>query len=89
MSTRVDPVFTPIPLLTIESSMIKCPHCGKDGPTIIDHKTGVITYLSCITIAALGFLFGCCLIPFCVNSLKDVVHKCSSCRQVVATYERL
>ncbi|VDP78390.1 unnamed protein product [Echinostoma caproni] len=33
--------------------------------------------------------FGCCLIPFCVNTCKDVVHKCPSCGQRIGSYRRI
>ena len=32
---------------------------------------------------------GCCLIPFCLNSCKDVVHICPNCRATVGRYSRL
>ena len=80
---------TPIPLLTSDSSVVQCPYCGRLGPTITEFKPGLITYVSSVACIALGCFCGCCLIPFCLGPTRDVQHRCSSCRQVLATYERL
>lgn len=32
---------------------------------------------------------GCCLVPFCVDSLMDVRHTCPVCRQELFLYKRL
>ena len=34
-------------------------------------------------------LLGCCLIPFCVDSLMDVRHTCPVCLQELFLYKRL
>lgn len=79
----------PIPLLKADSAVVQCPYCGRTGPTIIEYKSGLLAYLSCLGICVLGCSCGCCLVPFCLNFTRDVQHKCSSCRQTLSTYERL
>lgn len=79
----------PLPLLKSDSSVVQCPYCGRTGGTIIEHKSGLLAYLSCVGLSLIGCIFGCCLIPFCMDSTRDVQHRCSSCRQVLSTYERL
>ena len=79
----------PIPLLKSVSSVVQCPYCGRMGPTITEYVSGLMAWLGCIGLTAIGCVGGCCLIPFCVNSTRDVQHRCSSCRQILATYERL
>uniref|UniRef100_K1R4U1 Lipopolysaccharide-induced tumor necrosis factor-alpha factor-like protein n=1 Tax=Magallana gigas TaxID=29159 RepID=K1R4U1_MAGGI len=31
----------------------------------------------------------CCLIPFCVDGCKDVVHSCANCHQTIGRYNRM
>jgi len=37
----------------------------------------------------LSFCSGCCLIPLCVDGLKDVDHICPNCNYTVGKYKRL
>lgn len=78
----------PVPLLNTESAMCYCAYCGRTGPTKIETKTGLLTWLSCYTLTLGGCWLGCCLIPFFVDNFKDVQHRCSSCQQVLNTYEK-
>lgn len=79
----------PLPLLQSDPAVVQCPYCGRSGPTITEHKSGLLAYLSCVGCIALGCVCGCCLIPFFLDPTRDVQHRCSSCRQVLVTYERL
>lgn len=46
-------------------------------------ETGFGTYLMCGASVFFGCWLGCCLIPFCVDELKDAVHHCSKCGRSV------
>lgn len=81
--------WTPIPLLKEESRVVRCENCGQSGPTELDHEPGLITWIGFCGLSLAGLVCGCCLIPFCLNKTKDVRHRCSSCHQVLARYERL
>jgi lipopolysaccharide-induced tumor necrosis factor-alpha factor len=32
-------------------------------------------------------LLGCCFIPLCIPSLKDVTHSCPNCNKVLGNYK--
>ncbi|RUS80838.1 hypothetical protein EGW08_011393 [Elysia chlorotica] len=67
----------------------KCPHCQADVQTGTHYETGTLTWILCAVIFIVGFFCGCCFIPFCIDSAKDVVHTCPSCRQQIGRYNRL
>ncbi|XP_029949736.1 lipopolysaccharide-induced tumor necrosis factor-alpha factor homolog [Salarias fasciatus] len=68
---------------------ITCPKCRQAVLTQVDYTSGLLTYLSCGGLLLCGCVFGCCLIPFCVDRLRDARHSCPSCRAVLGTYKRL
>lgn len=47
-----------------------CPHCHQAIVTRVEKKTGLVSWLVCGGIVLVGGWLGCCLIPFCVDSLK-------------------
>lgn len=64
---------------------LRCRHCHVEVITYIRYTTGCATILSCLGCLAIGCGAGCCLIPFCVDGLKDVVHHCPNCHGKVGT----
>lgn len=79
----------PIPLLRSDPGCVQCPYCGRTGPTIVEYKSGLLAYISCVGLTAMGCICGCCLVPFVLRPTRDVQHRCSSCRQILVTYERI
>lgn len=67
---------------------MKCYHCGEQVMTTTDRKAGPITWLLCTALCLVGCFCGCCLIPFCIPSTQDVMHKCPKCKKFVGAYER-
>lgn len=73
---------------------LRCPNCQADVITQINHKSGCMTWALCGSICAIGLFapcawFGCQLIPFCIDSCKDVQHNCSNCKAYIATFDRM
>nr|XP_023996889.1 lipopolysaccharide-induced tumor necrosis factor-alpha factor homolog [Salvelinus alpinus] len=66
-----------------------CPYCHQTVVTQVDFSSGVLTYLFCGGIFFCGFVLGCCLIPFCLDRLKDAKHTCPSCKNILGVYKRL
>ena len=66
-----------------------CQFCGVEGSTEVAYTSGVLTVLVAGGICLVGFWLGCCLIPFCVDELKDVEHFCPACRHMVGKFRRV
>jgi lipopolysaccharide-induced tumor necrosis factor-alpha factor len=62
---------------------VACQHCGNTIQTQVHHEAGTSTWLVCLLCCVIGCDAGCCLIPFCVDELKDTVHTCPSCHVVI------
>uniref|UniRef100_A0A3P9MS60 LITAF domain-containing protein n=1 Tax=Poecilia reticulata TaxID=8081 RepID=A0A3P9MS60_POERE len=70
-------------------SQIMCPKCHRTVVSEVKYSSGLLTYLFCGGLFLCGFVFGCCLIPFCVDRLKDAKHTCPTCKTVLGVYRRL
>ena len=68
---------------------LNCPKCNADIMTATTYEVGMLTWLACGGMCLVGLWLGCCLIPFCVDACKDVVHTCPNCQQMVGKYSRL
>ncbi|XP_033750577.1 LITAF domain-containing protein-like isoform X2 [Pecten maximus] len=68
---------------------MSCPFCQAQIVTTTTYVTGTLAWLICGILILLGFWLGCCLIPFCLNGCKDVVHTCPNCRQQVGKFSRM
>ncbi|TRZ04276.1 hypothetical protein DNTS_003228 [Danionella cerebrum] len=66
-----------------------CHACTQNVITRIEYSSGTLTWLSCAGLAIFGCIYGCCLIPFCLESLKDVVHRCPNCSTALGVHRRL
>uniref|UniRef100_A0A3B5QCS7 LITAF domain-containing protein n=1 Tax=Xiphophorus maculatus TaxID=8083 RepID=A0A3B5QCS7_XIPMA len=68
-------------------AQIMCPKCHQTVLSEVEYSSGLFTYLFCGGLFL--FVFGCCLIPFCVDRLKDAKHTCPTCKTVLGVYRRL
>uniref|UniRef100_A0A8C5WKI0 LITAF domain-containing protein n=1 Tax=Leptobrachium leishanense TaxID=445787 RepID=A0A8C5WKI0_9ANUR len=66
-----------------------CPSCRQSIVTKIIYNTGLLAWLLFGILLLLGCWLGCCLIPFCVDSCKDVDHFCPNCNHHLYKYKRL
>ena len=66
-----------------------CPSCHNTIVTQVVPEPGLLTWLSCVGLSVLGFVCGCCLIPFCIRGLQDSVHRCPACGAQVARHSRM
>ncbi|KAK3097547.1 hypothetical protein FSP39_010662 [Pinctada imbricata] len=82
MATRVM-MFREVPVQTT------CPACGANILTSTRYESGTLTWVVCLVLAIMGLWLGCCLIPFCINGCKDVIHSCPNCRHTIGKYNRM
>ncbi|PAA68328.1 hypothetical protein BOX15_Mlig017457g1 [Macrostomum lignano] len=72
---------------------IPCQHCQQVVTSRIEFENGLLVWLLVGAICFFGiplFLFlGCCFIPLCIPSLKDVGHFCPNCNRKLGTYQRV
>ncbi|XP_072607396.1 lITAF domain-containing protein [Vulpes vulpes] len=66
-----------------------CPYCGNYIITVTNPVPGTLTWLLCTGFFVFGCFLGCCLLPFCVDSLMDVKHTCPVCQHELFRYRRL
>mmetsp|Transcript_53028 Transcript_53028/g.47660 ORF Transcript_53028/g.47660 Transcript_53028/m.47660 type:complete len:173 (+) Transcript_53028:91-609(+) len=62
-----------------------CAKCQTNVTTQTRMEDGCGTWLICGGICLAGFWCGCCLIPFCMDDCKDVIHTCTRCGTVVGS----
>ncbi|KAI0237229.1 hypothetical protein LSAT2_012300 [Lamellibrachia satsuma] len=65
-----------------------CPACSQSVVTNVDHEIGSHAICMCVLLFCVGCDMGCCFIPFCMDSCKDVVHTCPACGIQIAKYDR-
>ncbi|XP_077512302.1 lipopolysaccharide-induced tumor necrosis factor-alpha factor homolog [Amblyomma americanum] len=66
-----------------------CPYCRQQIVTKIVHRPGFLTWMLCGSLAALGCILGCCLVPFCINSCQDIVHVCPHCSRTLGNFRMI
>ncbi|XP_055336462.1 LITAF domain-containing protein-like [Paramacrobiotus metropolitanus] len=66
-----------------------CPRCNQSVTTRVEYESGALTWILVGALAFVGCIFGCCLIPFCIDSCKDAVHSCPNCQHYFGKYRRL
>ncbi|KAK6187674.1 hypothetical protein SNE40_005650 [Patella caerulea] len=86
----VQPAYTSVVQHFRESPVhTRCPHCQAEIMTATHYETGTLSWIICLILCFVGCSAGCCLIPFCVDGCKDVVHSCPNCRQHISRWGRM
>ncbi|KAL7059353.1 hypothetical protein AAHC03_013108 [Spirometra sp. Aus1] len=80
-------VAAPAPLGP-QSTQALCPTCRTMVFTEISYESGFLAWICCFFIFILGGVWGCCLIPFCIESCQDVYHRCPNCHSLLGVYSR-
>ncbi|KAF2190913.1 hypothetical protein K469DRAFT_719872 [Zopfia rhizophila CBS 207.26] len=76
---------TPIASLNRSPAPADCPACGQRAMTNVSYEIGNTTHAWALGLCCFACL-GC--IPYVMNSLKDVQHKCGRCGVLLATWHR-
>ena len=67
-----------------------CPNCHQNVITRTEYETGLFTWLIVgIIFICGGWIFCLCLIPFCVDAMKDVRHVCPNCNHTIHYHKRM
>ncbi|VUZ44979.1 unnamed protein product [Hymenolepis diminuta] len=65
-----------------------CAYCGNRVTTETKLVNGTKVYLASALICFFGGICGCCFIPFCMDSCKDVEHRCPNCTNEMGKLKR-
>lgn len=77
------------PRFTNQPTFCTCPHCNYEGITKIEQSNGILTWVGCCCCICFGGWCGCCLIPFCIQGLKNTTHKCNRCGKFIHLHKPL
>ena len=72
-------IIQPVPCVSTVTNVVPlgkfptactCPVCRQSIVTRVEKRNGPIVWILAGIICLLGFVLGCCLIPFCIDDLK-------------------
>lgn len=96
LSTTDSPPSYPAPRVILEigelprhSAPTQCPFCRQYVTTEVTTKAGSAAYIVCFISILFCCIAGCCLLPFCLDRCKDVIHRCPKCRSHIQTCKKL
>ncbi|KAF9437782.1 hypothetical protein BGZ76_011168 [Entomortierella beljakovae] len=76
--------------LKSQPGVVVCQHCHYVVLTEATPESGSCTYLSILGLFMAGVTScGCCLLPLCMTSCKDIMHTCPGCHEDIGLYSRL
>ncbi|KAG0357048.1 LITAF-like zinc ribbon domain-containing protein [Gamsiella multidivaricata] len=76
--------------LKARPGVVVCQHCHHLVLTEITPENGSCTYLGILGLLIAGITTcGCCLLPLCITSCKDMMHSCPNCHEDIGLYSRI
>merc|ERR1712002_140368 len=83
---RVQLVHVPPTNLGCRAAQLVCPHCKHTITTQTTSSPSVLAW-GLSAILCFTMLWPCFCVPFCVDSLQSVKHKCPQCKTVLGKYK--
>ena len=77
------------PLGRVPCSNWLCTHCKQVVTTRVDYENGTTVYAGAGAFCFFGCWLGCCLIPFCIQDLKDAKHFCTNCNNYLGKHAKM
>ncbi|KAF9191410.1 hypothetical protein BGZ51_007414 [Haplosporangium sp. Z 767] len=76
--------------LKAKAGVVVCQHCNYLVLTETTPENGSCTYLGVLGLLLAGVTScGCCLLPLCLSSCKDMMHSCPNCHEDIGLYSRI
>ncbi|KAK3825489.1 MAG: LITAF-like zinc ribbon domain-containing protein [Benniella sp.] len=76
--------------LKAKPAVVVCQHCSYLVLTETTPENGSCTYVGILGLLLLGVTScGCCLLPLCITSCKDIMHSCPNCHEDIGLYSRI
>ena len=67
-------------------AMANCTSCGIQVLTCTEYRVSSVNWALAGLLCAFGCHLGCCVVPFFLNSFKDVIHICPLCKTQLHEY---
>ncbi|XP_056266094.1 lipopolysaccharide-induced tumor necrosis factor-alpha factor homolog [Pseudoliparis swirei] len=80
VTTQPAPVPISVTHLGAVPGLVRCPHCHHLVISKVTYEAGKAAWCTCMLLAMMGLICGCCLIPFMVRGLQDAHHSCPHCK---------
>ncbi|XP_068445438.1 lipopolysaccharide-induced tumor necrosis factor-alpha factor homolog [Clinocottus analis] len=88
VTTQPAPVPISVTHLGDVPGLVRCPHCRNVVTTKVSYQSGKAAWCTCLLLAMMGLICGCCLIPFMMRGLQDAYHSCPHCKNHLHVHTR-
>ncbi|XP_068583482.1 lipopolysaccharide-induced tumor necrosis factor-alpha factor homolog isoform X2 [Cebidichthys violaceus] len=88
VTTQPPPVPVSVTHLGDVPAVVRCPHCQRVVTTKVTYKPGSAAWCTCVLLAMMGLICGCCLIPLMMKGLQDAHHSCPQCKNKLHVHTR-